>query len=147
MPSCVATRTRRRRTTTAGTEPTCQPIPYGGNANTMLRWRSLLWLVALLAFLAPSLGTPAMAGGGLPAQERAAADCPEHAPPPSDPCPAKDTAKHAAGECCPSMTGSLAVLPSADDIARPTALDPPAPALGPSLAGLDLTKDPPPPRA
>lgn len=113
----------------------------------MLRWRSLLWLVALLAFLVPSLGASAMAGGGQPVQERAAADCPEHAPPPSDPCPAKDTAKHAAGECCPSMAGSLAVLPSASGIARPTAPTRPAPAFGPSLAGLDLTKDPPPPRA
>lgn len=114
----------------------------------MSRWRSLLWLVALLAFVAPALGTTAMAERAPPMHaSTAVADCAEHAPPPADPCPAKDTAKHAAGECCPSMACSLALLPTANGTTAPDALAPPAPAFAPSLAGLDITKDPPPPRA
>ncbi|WP_395714889.1 hypothetical protein [Reyranella sp.] len=112
----------------------------------MSRWRSLVWLVALLAFVAPALSAAAMVGGAPTARAAAAADCAEHAPPPADPCPARDTAKHGAAECCPSMACALAVLPAASGVARPGALAPPAPAFAPSLAGLDVTKDPPPPR-
>jgi hypothetical protein len=113
----------------------------------MSRWRSLLWLVVLLGFVAPALPAAAMAGAAARAHAAAAADCPEHAPPPADPCPARDTAKHASGECCPSLVCSLAVLPPAGAVARPGALDLPAPAFAPRLAGLDITEDPPPPRA
>ena len=98
-----------------------------------------------MAFIAP----PGMSAHAMiPAAEASSVDC-DHAPPPPDPCPSEGTAKHAASECCPLMSGSVAVLPSPAGIetAGPRSTSGRAPASGRSLAGLDLfTKDPPPPR-
>lgn len=73
-------------------------------------------------------------------------DCPDHAPPP-DPCPAKGSAKHAAGDCCPTMSGAIAVLPEvAAADARPVTRTR-VTSVVTGLSGLLFTKDPPPPRA
>ena len=110
----------------------------------MARLRALLWLMALLAFVLPMLGT-ASAGHARVGAKQAAADCPEHAPPP-DPCPAKGTAKHAAGDCCPVMSSTLALLPPAMDGEMAVSFSAPVPPPVRSLAGHVFTKDPPPPR-
>ena len=110
----------------------------------MARLRALFWLVALFAFALPMLGT-APAGHARVGAEQAAADCPEHAPPP-DPCPAKGTAKHAAGECCPLMSSTLALLPLSVDGETAASYSAPVPSPVRSLAGYVFTKDPPPPR-
>lgn len=111
----------------------------------MGRFRSLLWLVVLMGFIAPSFGAASFAHATQPAEAAALADCPDHAPPPN-PCPDKDTAKHAAAECCPLMAASFALLPPAAGLDRVAAFDAPTPTRAPSLAGLTFTKDPPPPR-
>ncbi len=99
-------------------------------------------MVALVGLLAPpSLTVHAMA----PAGQAASVDCPDHAPPPG-PCPAKDTARHAAGDCCAQMSGTVALLPSAAVLDRPIAHFSAVPTLARSLAGRTLTEDPPPPR-
>jgi len=111
----------------------------------MARIRSLLWLVVLITFAVSSLGAASIAHAAL-SGERTAADCAEHAPPP-DPCPAKGSAKHAAGDCCPLMAGALALLPAVPaggEMAM--AFDALLPWRAPSLAGRLFTKDPPPPR-
>jgi hypothetical protein len=102
--------------------------------------RLLVWMVTLLALLAP----PAMTlHAATPAQ---AIDCPDHALPPSDPCPDRGTARHAAGDCCPLMAGTMALLP------EPPAVDVRSPfqtiraERSQSLAGQVFSKDPPPPR-
>jgi hypothetical protein len=111
----------------------------------MLRLRSFLWLMALVAFAMPTFGTASDGHARAIAAHAASTDCPNHAPPP-DPCPSKDTAKHAAGECCPLMSSTLALLPLAldGDVKGPFH----APATKPvrSLAGQVFVKDPPPPR-
>jgi hypothetical protein len=111
----------------------------------MIRARSLVWLVALIAFLVPTLAMASMAHANAPVEGTALADCPEHAPPP-DPCPAKDTAKHAAGDCCPLMTSVLALLPSVagDDLTM--SVHSRVAECVHSFAGRLFTKDPPPPR-
>ncbi|MFI4999643.1 MAG: hypothetical protein ACHQK9_07165 [Reyranellales bacterium] len=110
-----------------------------------MRARSLLWLIALLAFVCPpTFGV--LAGPAAHAATMASADCPDHMPPPK-PCPAQGTARHAAGSCCPMMTGAVALLPSVP------AAEPRHPAHASirstvaGLSGLLFAKDPPPPRA
>ncbi len=124
----------------------------------MLRLRPLLWLIALVAFVAPPLAAwaaPASPRAGhvqelaieQGGQGAAMMDCDAHKPPPPEDCPSKDTAKHASGDCCPSMGGGIALLP-ADAMAAVDSL----PTLRNVLPAHDLTglapvKDPPPPRA
>ena len=108
----------------------------------MIRARLLVWMIAVVALLAP----PAMTVHAMaPAGQAATVDCPGHAPPP-DPCPDHDTAKHAAGACCPLMSGAVALLPAV--IASGETASSPTPRLGraPSLIGRIVTQDPPPPR-
>ncbi|MEP6658259.1 MAG: hypothetical protein ABJC33_13545 [Betaproteobacteria bacterium] len=107
--------------------------------------RSLVWLVALIAFVVPSFGTAAMVHAAAPAERAASVDCPDHAPPP-DPCPAKGTAKHAAGACCPLMTSASALLPPIADVDGPVVLHARVPAPVRHLIGRTFTTDPPPPR-
>ena len=111
----------------------------------MARPRSFLWLVALIAFVVPSLGMASIGHAAAPVERTASADCPEHAPPP-DPCPAKGTAKHAAGDCCPLMASALALPPQATEGCAAMSFRAPIPQRAPSLAGRIFTKDPPPPR-
>ncbi len=107
----------------------------------MTRWRILVWLVALMALIAPpGFSVHAMA----PMSQAASADCPDHAPPP-DPCPSEGTAKHAASACCPLMSGTVALLPPAFADAS-FLLDSPVSPRGLRLTGHIFTKDPPPPR-
>lgn len=112
----------------------------------MAALRSFLWLVALIAFVVPPLGT-AMADHTMPPVEQMTGmDCHDHAPPPKE-CPDKGTAKHSAGQCCPSMAGGDLVvsLPEADraGFSIHVALS----ARARLMTGVALTKDPPPPRA
>jgi hypothetical protein len=111
----------------------------------MARIRPLLWLVALISFTVSSFGTLSIAHAAKAVDQATSADCPEHAPPP-EPCPAQGTAKHAAGDCCPLMTGSLALLPAAPGGEAAMAFDAFATWRAPSLAGRLFAKDPPPPR-
>jgi hypothetical protein len=111
--------------------------------------RTLVWLIALVAFVVPSFGAAAashaMAHPTALEAQAASVECPDHAPPPAD-CPAQGTAKHAAGQCCPMMSCTLAVPPlsMAEDAQPPLGQPPLAPVRG--LAGLTFTQDPPPPR-
>jgi hypothetical protein len=109
----------------------------------MTRLPLLVWLIAMLALIAPpGLSLSAMAA---PVEKAATVDCPDHTPPPS-PCPDKGTAKHAAGTCCPLMAGAVALLSPAMVIEATFAL---ATMVAPSvrsLSGRTFTKDPPPPR-
>ena len=110
----------------------------------MIRLRAFAWLIASVAFMAAPFGTMSLAHSALPAGQ-AAADCPDHAPPPD--CPAQGTAKHAAAQCCPLMAGVVALVPPTVLADAPASFHglPAAPA--PSLAGLTCKQDPPPPRA
>lgn len=106
-----------------------------------MRLRSVLWLVALAAFLVPSFIGSAVASHRL--SDPVMSDCGHEMPPP---CPEKDTAKHTAGLCCPFMSCALAVLPPAA-AAGPRRLHATFPPLAvPHLIGLSPHKDPPPPR-
>ena len=105
----------------------------------MGRVRLIVWLIALLAFVAPVSAAPMMA------MQTAAMDCPHHAPPP-DPCPHKDTAKHSAGTCCPLMSGAVALVPSTLAKDAVPSREARIVTAGRSLAGLIFTQDPPPPR-
>ena len=115
----------------------------------MTRTRTLVWLIALVAFVVPAFGaaaaghamTPSMTHGA----QMASVECPDHAPPSED-CPAEGTAKHAAGQCCPMMSCTFAVLSlnAAEDALSSIGQPPLAPAR--SLVGLTFTQDPPPPR-
>jgi hypothetical protein len=108
----------------------------------MIRRRLFVWLIALMAFIAP----PGMSAHAMmPAAEASSVDCPDHAPPP-DPCPSEGTAKHAASACCPLMAGAVAVLAAPADIDTPVLLDVFLSLRTRSLAGRLFTKDPPPPR-
>jgi hypothetical protein len=111
----------------------------------MVRLRFLLWLVALVGFVVPSLGTVSIAQASSSVEQTAMADCPDHAPPPA-PCPDRDSAKHAAGTCCPLMAGALALLSPAAVVEISFASAAPAARSAHSLAGRTFTKDPPPPR-
>jgi len=104
--------------------------------------RLLVWMVALVALVAPSgMTVHAMA----PAEQAALVDCADH-PPLTDPCPDHGTAKHAAGDCCPLMTSAVALLPPAAGVDGPAASCTLMPAPVRSLVGRDIAKDPPPPR-
>jgi hypothetical protein len=107
-----------------------------------MRLRSLLWLLAFVAFvLPPSVGPVAsMAMSG----HQGASDC-DHAPPP--PCPDKNSAKHAAGLCCPLMAQVLATLPAPIDTTDLDAAEHGAISTTARYVGLSPHKDPPPPRA
>lgn len=109
-------------------------------------FRSLLWLIAVVAFAFPPFSGAAasMASHGN-ASTAATTDCPDHAPPP-DPCPAKGTAKHAAGDCCPMMSGTIALLPDAPTSDKQAAPSGHVAFAGAPLIGFLPTKDPPPPR-
>ena len=110
----------------------------------MVRVRSFLWLLALVAFALSSFGTASLGHEAVPADQPAMADCPDHAPPPD--CPSQGTAKHAAGKCCPMMSGVVALLPAvaAAQIAVPYHARPAT--IARNLIGLTFTQDPPPPR-
>jgi hypothetical protein len=112
----------------------------------MVRIRSLLWLVALMAFVVPPLGLATASHAMPPAELMAGMDCHDQAPPPKE-CPDKGTAKHSAGQCCPSMAvgDALPSLPSADRVRLPVHLD--LSERASLMTGVALTKDPPPPRA
>ena len=108
----------------------------------MTRLRLLVWLVAVMALIAP----PGMTSHALAAASQASSvDCPDHAPPP-DPCPSKGTANHAAGACCPLMSGAIAVLIPPADIEAPGFVEASMSPSVRSLVGRVFTKDPPPPR-
>ena len=108
--------------------------------------RTLVWLIALIAFLVPSLASGTAMHPVAPQDQAALSDCPNHAPPPADPCPDKGTAKHAASACCPLMSGEIAVMPSIAPEASSSPVDPPLVALAHRLIGFTFTQDPPPPR-
>ena len=115
----------------------------------MTRARTLIWLIALAAFVVPSFGTAAASHAMTPdvvvEAHAALVDCPDHAPPPK-PCPEKGTAKHAASQCCPLMSGTVALLPSTDIEQASSRVAPFLMALAHRLDGLTFTQDPPPPR-
>jgi len=116
----------------------------------MIRLRSLLWLIALVALTSPSWGTraaPVQAATEQGADHAAMTECGEHKPPPSDDCPSKDTAKHATGECCPSMAGSTALIPAGATAPIRSAPERRSPAATRDLTGLAPAKETPPPRA
>jgi hypothetical protein len=108
-----------------------------------MRLRSLLWLIALCAFLLPPAVTPTEATA--PSKHGMMSNCPDHAPPPA-PCPEKGSAKHAAGLCCPAMAQVVAVLPVVAMTTSLASSDPPALSVTRDLTGLSPHKDPPPPR-
>jgi hypothetical protein len=108
----------------------------------MTRLRLLVWLVALMALIAPpGMTVHAMAA----ASQTSSVDCPDPAPPP-DPCPSEGTAKHAASACCPLMSGAVAVLPPPPGIETRVPFDVQLSQHVHSLVGRVFTKDPPPPR-
>ena len=111
----------------------------------MIRARAFLWLVALIAFVVPTLGTASMAHAAAFVERAVSTDCPEHAPPP-DPCPEHGTSKHAAGLCCPLMSAAVALLPATMASGVRAAWQTPPRARSPSLVGRFFTQDPPPPR-
>jgi hypothetical protein len=108
-----------------------------------MRFRILVWLIALCAFLAPPAVAPtaAMQSGS----HAMMSDCPDHAPPPA-PCPDKDTAKHAAGLCCPFMAMVIALLPASATSANAAHFADNVPPVSRDLTGLSPHQDPPPPR-
>jgi hypothetical protein len=108
----------------------------------MTRLRLLVWLIALMALIAP----PGMTIHAMAAvSQMSSVDCPDHAPPP-DPCPSEGTARHAASACCPLMSGAVALLPPPTDIETPVLFDVHLSLRVRSLVGRIFTKDPPPPR-
>jgi hypothetical protein len=120
----------------------------------MTRARTLVWLIALAAFVVPSFGAAAASHAmaqlteqGAPA---ASVDCPDHVPPPTPypdtPCPEQGTAKHAASQCCPLMSGAVALLPSTAAEQASSRAEPLLLVLAHRLDGLTFTQDPPPPR-
>jgi hypothetical protein len=108
----------------------------------MVHARLLVWLIAVVALLAPPGLTvqATMAAGHV-----ATVDCPHHAPPP-DPCPERGKAKHAAGVCCPLMSGAVALLPATVANAAVASSHALQSVRLPSLIGRLFTQDPPPPR-
>lgn len=114
----------------------------------MTRARTLVWLIAVIAFAFPSAGTVGASHAMTPATElgalAASADCPDHAPPPD--CPAQGTAKHAAGQCCPQMAGVVALLLPGAVAEVPARFHARVIAAATYLTGLFLAQEPPPPR-
>jgi hypothetical protein len=108
----------------------------------MIRTRLLVWMIAVVALLAtPGMTVHATAAAG----HIATVDCLHHAPPP-DPCPGQGKAKHAAGVCCPLMSGAVALLPATVANAAVALSHAPPRVRLPSLVGRLFTQDPPPPR-
>lgn len=107
----------------------------------MTRLRLFIWLVALMALIAP----PGMTIHAMAASQASSVDCPDHAPPP-DPCPSERTAKHAASACCPLMSGTVAVLAAPAGADAPAFTDIPVSTSVRHLVGRVFAKDPPPPR-
>jgi hypothetical protein len=106
----------------------------------MVPARLLVWMVALVALLMPpGMAVHAMASSG----QAASLDCPDHAPPP---CPDHDTAKHAAGACCPLMSGAVALLPTALVVGEAASSSALVRIHVPSLTGRIVKQEPPPPR-
>ena len=114
-----------------------------------MRSRTLVWLIAMVACVVPSFGTAAASHAVAQPMElgaqMASVDCPDHAPPPK-PCPEQGTAKHAASQCCPLMSGTVALMPSTVAEQTSSRAAPPLLALAHRLRGLTFTQDPPPPR-
>ena len=114
----------------------------------MTRLRTLVWLIAMVAFAVPSFGTVMASHAMAPTMESgaqaASADCPDHAPPPD--CPAQGTAKHAAGECCPLMSGTVALLLPGPAAEVPLRSHVRVVAVVATLTVLFLAHEPPPPR-
>jgi hypothetical protein len=110
----------------------------------MTRLRLFVWLIALVAFIAPA-GASAAPHQAAPQEQAALSDCPDHAPPPK-PCPEQGTAKHAASACCPLMSGTIALLPLTAVDGMSSSVEPPLLTLAHRLTGLIFTQDPPPPR-
>lgn len=107
----------------------------------MVRLRLLIWLLAIVALAMPIAGFP----GGPAANARTmAVDCADHPAP--DPCPDHGSARHAAGLCCPMMTGSVAVFAVVPRLAAASLPVIPPPIAGALRAGRLFTQDPPPPR-
>jgi len=113
-----------------------------------MRSRCILWLLALTVYLLPSFAGPAASADRTShaTQPHAAAmtDCGHEAPPP--PCPEDGKAAHAAGLCCPLMTGTPALLPSQTRIGPKVQSALFAVRALPHLIGLSPHTDPPPPR-
>jgi hypothetical protein len=108
----------------------------------MIRLRLLVWLLTLVALIAPpGISVHAMAS----APQAMSVDCADHGPPP-DPCPSEGTAKHAASACCPLMSGAVALLPLPASVDALSFLDITVASGGRPLSGRIFTKDPPPPR-
>jgi hypothetical protein len=100
-------------------------------------------MIAALALLVPPGPTVhAMA----PAGHAATVDCPGHAPP-THPCPDHDTAKHAAGACCPLMSGAIGLLPPSAVNGEAASTQAVPQVRSPDLIGRVVAQDPPPPRA
>jgi hypothetical protein len=106
-----------------------------------MRLRSLLWLIAMAAFLLPSFVGAAVAFDRM--SNPVLSDCGHQLPPPG---PEKGTAKHAAGLCCPLMAAAVALLPPAALPGARKVHASVAPASVPHLSGLSPRKEPPPPR-
>jgi len=106
--------------------------------------RGLLWLVALVAFVVPSFAGPAALAATSAMDHAVVSDCGHDAPPP--PCPESDTAKHAAGTCCPLMSEAVALLAVAPDKGFHTLPYSYVMVAARHLVGLLPHKDPPPPR-
>ena len=104
--------------------------------------RRLLWLIALTALLLPSAFGPAVAFDRM--SHPVMRDCGHETPPPL--CPEKGTANHAAGLCCPLMSGVVALLPPATPTDARRLQAPIAPTAAQHLTGLFPNEEPPPPR-
>jgi hypothetical protein len=109
----------------------------------MIPARLVVWMIAVMALLAP----PGMVAHAMaPAGRAAMVDCPGHAPPP-EPCPDHDTAKHAAGACCPMMSGAVALLPTTAATGEVASTQAVPQVRSRDLIGRVFAQDPPPPRA
>jgi hypothetical protein len=103
--------------------------------------RAFAWLLTVVAFMMPAATIqPASA---MPGHEMTVG-CHDHMPPP--PCPDHDTAKHAAGTCCPSMAAALLPARVAAQQSAQSSMDRTStPVAG--LMGFSRAKEPPPPRS
>lgn len=110
----------------------------------MRQLRLVVWLMALMAFAWP-IGLLHTTKAEVSANEAAMSDCRYHAPPPQ-PCPDENTAKQAAGTCCPLMAAMVALIPSAPEYAERQFRYDYSPSGATGQPGLLFTKDPPPPR-
>ena len=111
----------------------------------MIRRAFLVWLIAVVALLVRRRAMAAHAMAVRRARLRRSIVPTMRRRP--IPVRTKDTAKHAAGECCPLMSGAVALLPAtmASGVTAASSHAPPR-VRSPSLIGLLFTQDPPPPR-